>query len=286
MTNGHFFKYGIAATFDNPSVNACITLRGDIEKIAGEAKKIGYDGLELQIQGPGRFDAKNLKAVADQHGLEYTAIATGRELIENGLSLISDDAGVRRAAVDRLKEHIDLAQVLDCIVINGLMRASIPDMSRYDYYMDLFTEGNLELSDYAATKNVPLVIETILQQGSNYLNTTKQVADYIKKLNRPNTTVHIDSFTMNAEENNITRGIQNCVPNLGYVHFADTHRYYPGGGNIDFKEFMNALLDIDYKGWVAVECIPWPDAYTCAERALQYIYALETVININRSIQH
>lgn len=277
------FRYGVACALDQPSRDAPIILRGDIEKIAVAAKEIGYDALELQICDPQKYDWNNLVRTAAQNGLSYCAIATGRELVENGLSLISDDAGVRRAAVDKLKVHIDLGAAIGCMVIVGTMRSRIPDMSRYRHYEDLLTAAKLELSDYAQERGVRLVVENILRSISNYLNTMKEVTDYVLRLNRENVGVHLDTYSMLAEDNDIAGCVRYCAPKLEYVHFSDSGRYYPGGGNVDFKAFMKALLDVGYKGCIATECIPYPDEYRCAKRGLDYIRALETIVSIERA---
>ena len=281
---GKLFKYGIACSLNETSTSAPIILRGDIEYLAKTAKEIGYDGIELQLSNPQNYDWDNLVSTAKQAGLEYCAIATGREYHENKLSLISEDKSVRRAAIDRLKLHVDLGAKIGCMVIVGTMRSHIPDFSRYEYYENLLTEAVLELSDYAKTKGVQLVIENILSFTSNWLNTMKQVTDYVKKIGRDNVGVHLDTYSMLMEDNDIRGSIQYCAPKLDYVHFADSARLYPGGGNVDFKTFMKSLLDVGYKGYVTTECIPYPSEYLCAKRGLDYIRALETCVTIERSV--
>lgn len=280
----NMFKYGIACSLDETSTRAPIILRGDIESIAITAKEIGYTGLELQMCDPQQYDWKNLTSTAHQIGMEFCAIATGRELHEHGLSLISDDPGIRRNAIDKLKIHIDLGAAIGCLVIIGTVRSNIPDMTRYVHYEDLLSKAMLELSDYAQAHGVLLVVENILSSISNYLNTMKEVTDYINRLGRENIGIHLDTYSMLTEDNNITRAVQYCADKLDYVHFSDSGRYYPGGGNVDFKAFMNALRDIGYKGYVTTECIPYPDPYLCARRGLDYLRALETCIAIEHSI--
>ena len=116
------FRYGVACSLNDVSTTAPITLRGPIEQLCKEAKEIGYDGLEIQLANPRQYDWNHIKTVCNDSGLELITFATGRELGENGLCLLSDDASVRRASIDRLKEHIDCAQSVGCNVIVGSMR--------------------------------------------------------------------------------------------------------------------------------------------------------------------
>ncbi|MCL2000557.1 MAG: sugar phosphate isomerase/epimerase [Planctomycetes bacterium] len=278
------FTYGIACALDKVSREAPIILRGDMDYIAQTAKGMGYQAIELQMRDPQRFDAKKLRQIADQAGLAFCAIATGREFVENGLCLISDDPAMRRAATDKLKLHIDMAETLDAMVIVGTMRSKITDFSRFDHYLGFLTEAKLELAEYAAGKNVIILVENILAGVSNYLNTMRQVTDYVNRLARPNILIHLDTYSMLMEDNNILEAVEYSAPKLKYVHFADSARLYPGGGNVDFKTFMKILKRVGYNGYVAFECVPLPDELTCAKNCLDYIRALEECIRIETAL--
>ncbi|MFR5761819.1 MAG: hypothetical protein ACLUFI_09645 [Oscillospiraceae bacterium] len=41
--------------------------------------------------------------------------------------------------------------------------------------------------------------------------------------------------------------------------------------------------EVGYTGVIAVECRPYPDAYTGAERCIRYMRAMETIVDIERS---
>jgi sugar phosphate isomerase/epimerase len=284
MRGMSMFDYGIACALDEVSREAPITLRGDIERICGIAAGIGYKAIELQMRDPQRFDWKNIRRVADQAGLALSAIATGREFVENGLCLISDDPAHRRAAIEKLKIHIDMGQTLGAMVIVGTMRSKIADFSRYDHYIGLLTEAKLELAEYAEARGVVILVENILASTSNYLNTMRQVTDYVYKLGRGNILVHLDTYSMLMEENDIRAAVEYSAPKLAYVHFADSARLYPGGGNVDFKTFMKALEKVGYRGCVALECVPVPDEYACAKNGYDYLRALEECIRIESAL--
>ena len=280
-SNMDMFRYGVVCSLEKEvSREAPIVLRGDIDYLVRTAKEIGYEGIELQVRDPQRFDAKNLRAVADQAGLAFTAIATGRELSENGLSLIDDDSVARRAAIDKLKLHIDMGEVIGAPIIIGIIRSKIADPGKVNYYMERLGKAVLELTDYAAKKNVVVLVENVLSLFSNYLNTMRQVMDFIVKLDRPNLRVHLDTYSMLMEDNCIRSAVEYCAPKLAYVHFSDSARLFPGGGNVDFKTHMKALLNVGYRGWVATECVPLPDETTCARYALRYMRAMEEIVKI------
>ena len=50
-----------------------------------------------------------------------------------------------------------------------------------------------------------------------------------------------------------------------------------------YPETIAALREVGYTGVIAVECRPYPDAYTGAERCIRYMRAMETIVDIERS---
>ena len=277
------YRYGIACSLDKVGSSAPITLRGDIESLCERSRKYGYEGIEIQLANPGNFDWDKIRKTTDDYGITVTALATGREFHQNKLFLLDENPAVRRAAIERLKEHIDVGAKVGAMVIVGSMRKDIPDFKRYDYYEGLHNEAVIELAEYAEPKNVTIVLENILSFTSNFMNTMRQTADVVRKINKPNVKIHLDTYSMLMEENDIPGAIKYCMPELEYVHFADSARLYPGGGNIDFPLFLNSLLDVGYNGWIVTECIPWPSEDICAERGMAYMQAIETIVQIKRS---
>lgn len=277
------FPYGLACSLEETSMGAPIILRGEIEYIAEVSTGLGCEVVELQMRDPQNHDWARLRRVAEQAGLRYSAIATGREIAENGLSLIDSDPAVRRACVEKLKLHIDMGEAIGAMVIVGSVRSKIPDFDRYDHYIGLVNDATLELADYAAGKGVVILVENITAGISNFLNTMRQVTDYVNGLGRDNIRVHLDTYSMLLEENDIVGAVEYCAPRLDYVHFSDSSRLFPGGGNVDFKAFLKILRKIGYGGAVVLECVPLPDGETCARNGLDYIRALEECIRIETS---
>ena len=64
---------------------------------------------------------------------------------------------------------------------------------------------------------------------------------------------------------------------LGYFHFSDNDRCYPGHGHIDFKSIVEALNDIGYmkNGIGAYEYDSIPDCITSARLGLEHIKNIE-----------
>ncbi|HHT24075.1 MAG TPA: sugar phosphate isomerase/epimerase [Clostridiaceae bacterium] len=280
------FKYGVSCSFDDTSLSAPITFRGDAKYIAESLKKIGYDAMEIHLCSPAQFDWNYVEEACNEFDVKVCALATGREILENNLSLVTDDASIRRKAIDRLKEHADICSRFQSILIVGTMRWNIPDPNDKklcELYKNRLLEALWELSDYCADSDVPIVVENILKSTSNWLNTMKEVMDFVNEVDRSNVGVHLDTYSMLMEDNDIAGSVAYCASKLDYVHFSDSGRYYPGGGNVNFKEHLNALLDNNYTGYITTECIPYPSEYDCAKRGYDYLQALNKVVQIERS---
>lgn len=277
------FQYGISCALEEQPERQPVILRGTIEEVAGNVKRIGYDGIELFIRNPRQYKPRELLSAANAYGLEYCAIATGMEYHLNRLCLISDDVLNRQAAADRLKEHLDLGAAIGCPVIVGMMRGNIPDFNRYREYEDRFTEALTTLSRYAAEAGTSIVVESILRYISNYLNSATETAGYLRRLGLPNVRLHIDTHSMVIEDRDMARSVRETADVLRYVHFSDSNRRYPGAGSIDFKSVLGALMEIGYTGYISTECQPYPTEYACAKRGLEYIRNLENILLIERS---
>jgi sugar phosphate isomerase/epimerase len=262
-----------------------VTLRGPIEELCRLAKEIGYDALELHVRDPKRYNAKEIRAVAEGYGLSICAAANGMEYTIGGLSLIDDDPDKREHAIARVFEHVDFASQLGARLIVGIMRGNIPRGGSAQSCLDRFAEALGRICDYAAQKRVLVVLESILRYINNYLNNIPETMDFITTLGYSNLALHADTHSMALEETNLKASILYCKNKpLGYVHYSDNNRFYPGGGALNFFELTGALLDIGYSGFITLECLPYPSAEESARLGLAYMKHIENAVTIERHL--
>jgi sugar phosphate isomerase/epimerase len=79
---------------------------------------------------------------------------------------------------------------------------------------------------------------------------------------------------MNIEEASIGNSIRKAGKHVVHVHLADSNRWPPGFGHMDFKSIIHDLKEIGYAGFLSLECLPKPDAATALESGIRYIRAL------------
>ena len=277
------FKYGVSAALEELPASQPVTLRGSIEAICDAAIKLGYDAVELHVRDPARYDAAHIKKTADSCNMPICAIANGMELTLGGLCLIDDDQKKRELALARLLEHADFAAELGAMLIVGIMRGNVPKGGDPREYRERFARALGRVCDYCAKKNVPVVVESILRYINNYLNGVIETMDFVTDFGAGNLSLHIDTHSMAIEEKNLKDSILYCKNKpLGYVHYSDNNRMYPGGGALDFRELTRALADIGYTGYITLECLPHPGAEEAARLGLEYMKSVERAVSIER----
>jgi sugar phosphate isomerase/epimerase len=79
---------------------------------------------------------------------------------------------------------------------------------------------------------------------------------------------------MNIEEAEIGDSIRAVGDRIFHFHVADSNRWHPGAGHLDFRSILEVLESTGYDGFVSGEFMPQPDADTAAERCIAHLRAL------------
>lgn len=274
------FKLGATVAMGAP-LNSPFPLNvEDYTKAAGLLKELAYDTMEIHICDPKMVNGPMVKEYCDSIGIGISSIGTGQAYGREGLSLTSPDKAVRQAAVQRLKDQLDLAAVLNCPIIIGSMRGVIGQRTLQEVN-GLMVDSMKELVDYAEQTNTEMVVEAIDRFETDYLLTAQEVLDLIDIVGSDRVRVHLDSYHMNLEEQDWRKPILACRGKLGHVHLADNRRYYPGWGLVDFKPILTYLDEIGYDRSLTLECYPYPDGITALRRGKQYLDGIMACMRCN-----
>jgi sugar phosphate isomerase/epimerase len=76
---------------------------------------------------------------------------------------------------------------------------------------------------------------------------------------------------MNIEEASIEESIRVGGDRIFHFHVADSNRWYPGAGHLDFSSILEVLDTTGYRGFVSGEFMPLPDADVAAERGIAHL---------------
>jgi len=216
----------------------------------GRVRSAGYSCVELAITQPAHVQPSQLETLLGKTDLKWVSITTGQAFWKEGLSLSSPDDKVREQALARVKAHMDLASPFGAVVIIGLIRGKEGEKT-------LLRDALRECADFR--KDVRLALEPLNRYETSLLHTVAEALEFIEALNRKNVGILFDTFHANIEEASIAEAILFAKDRLFHVHVADSNRWIPGFGHLDFSKVWEALDKVNYKGSLVLECLPKPD---------------------------
>ena len=267
-----------------PAKFQAATFKGRLETNLRHIAVLGYDGVELAIRDPKLVDLNKLERLTRECKLSVPAIGTGQAWGEEGLSFTDPDPLVRRLAIERIKSHIPIASHFGAVIIIGLIRGIVKPGVDPAQAMDWLVEALGECSSAAIPHGVRLALEPINRYETTLINSTAQGLHLIERVGADNFGLLLDTFHMNIEEPDIQASIRQCGTRIFHFHVADSNRWYPGAGHLDFMSILMTLAATGYPGWVSGEFLPKPDAETSARQAivnLRYHASLDNLTPID-----
>jgi sugar phosphate isomerase/epimerase len=248
-----------------PAKFQAATFKGDLDANLARIASLGYDGVELAIRDPRLIDLDELGRLVQKHKLVVPAIGTGQAWGEEGLSFTDPDGAVRYAAIERIKSHVPVAARFRAVIIIGLVRGIVKPGVASEQAMDRLIEALRECSEAARPHGIRLALEPINRYETTLINNAAQGLELIERVGADNFGLLLDTFHMNIEEPNIEDSIRQTGDRVFHFHVADSNRWYPGAGHLDFKTILGALFATGYTGFVSGEFMPVPDAATSAQ---------------------
>lgn len=246
-------------------------LSGSFEERLTKAAALGYDGVELMCRNPALIDAHAIRRSLAASGLEAPAIVTGEVFGEDKLCLVSPDAEVGCAALQRLCALVDLAAIWGAVVNVGRVRGRLDWLPAGSDGRALMIAALRELADYARPRGVRITLEAVNRYEVDSLHGARDTVAFLEQVQRENVGLMLDTFHMNIEDASIEESVRLAQPYLWHVHVADSNRLSPGQGHFDFGGFFAVLSEINYRGWVSVEQLARPDPDTAARWSIEYL---------------
>lgn len=248
--------------------------QGDFEESLGALKACGYDGVELMVRDPKKVDAGEIARALEKYGYEVPMVCTGEVYGQDKLSFADPDDGRRDEAVARIRAAVDLASLFGKQINLGRARGGyLPGIPADVTYPRIY-ESILRVTDYAAKKDVLIALEPVNTLGLNFINSTLEGLDFVKKVNSPHFRLMLDTAHMHIEDRDIGESVRQSRDFVTFVHLADSNRRYPGAGVFDFPAFIRLLRDVKYEGDLSVEAFPMPDQDTALTKSYEYIRPL------------
>lgn len=222
-------------------------------KILTEIKALGYQGIELIPIDYSENDIYKFKSIAES--LELRILLGWSLDIEH--NLISENNTIVKAGIEHMKKLILLAKKLNAPCLSGLNYAAsgyLTGMPSNHKEWARAINAYREICEFAMKyPDLIICLEPATREESHLINTVEQGCEFIRAVDRPNVKLLLDTFQMLREENDIATAICMADDKIGNFHVSESHRGTLGTGTVPWKEVLNALCNIRYKGWIGVE---------------------------------
>ena len=212
----------------------------------------GFDGVEVSMFNPAEFAAADIRRGLEANQLEATVCS----VLTGGLSLISEDADVRRRTVQHLKDCAKAAADATAEVIAGPLYSPVgylPGRRRTADEWKWAVDGLQQAAPAFEQHGITLAIEPLNRFETYFLNTAADAARLCDEVNHPSVGVLFDTFHANIEEKDIATGYRTVGRHLKHVHTCENDRGIPGTGHVEWKSVFQALSDLNYDGWLTIE---------------------------------
>jgi len=162
-------------------------------------------------------------------------------------------------------------------VILGLIRGTVGEGVDREEAMGWLVEALRDCCLEAEKQGVKLVIEPINRYETNLINTVEEALGLIEAVEEAQAGIEnvcgllLDTFHMNIEEPSIRDSIVRAGDRVAHVHVADSNRWPPGYGHIDFGEIYRTLDEIGYEGYISAECLPKPSSAEAVSAAAEHM---------------
>ena len=232
-----------------------------LERAFAFAAECGYTGIEIApftisnyVTDISPAQRTEVRRQADRAGLEVVGIHWLLAKTE-GFYLTSPEAEVRRRTADYLGELARFcAEVGGKVMVVGSpqQRNLLPGVrpeEAMEYAADVFSRVVPVLEE----TDVTAALEPLGPEEGDFLVTTAEAVELAERIASPQVRLHLDCKAMATESAPIAELIRRNGRMLAHFHANDANRQGPGFGRMDFVPILEALGEIDYRGWVSVE---------------------------------
>jgi D-psicose/D-tagatose/L-ribulose 3-epimerase len=226
----------------------------EMERLAPQVKKMGFDWFEVPIETVGDLDYRRGGQIVRDLGLGVSACAA----MGPDRDLVHDDEAIRDNGMTYIRQCIDACEQLGATNLVGPIYSAVgrtwqatPDQRARD--TDLLVKQLSTLAAYANDHGVVLCIEPLNRFETSFINLATQAVEVIDRVNSPACQILLDTFHMCVEEKHFGDAIRAAGSRVKHFHACENDRGAPGSGHIPWSDVAQGLKDIKYDGAVVIE---------------------------------
>jgi len=207
-------------------------------------------------------------------------------------SFTSNDAQIRKEAIQEVKKSMEWARQLNCEVIDlwfGQDGYDYPFQGSFLAAWDLLIEGVHECAEHLPEVKIVLEYKPKEPRTHCYIATVGKTLLLIDKVNRSNVGAMIDvGHALMAYENTAESAalLQYFGEKLFYMHFNDNWRLWDDDmtvGSVHTIEMLELLYWLDrmnYAGWYALDIFPYREnGIRAAQESIRWLQGLHNILD-------
>jgi sugar phosphate isomerase/epimerase len=251
----------------------------EIEKQFEIAAELGYDALEIApftLNDWVQEITEDQKARIRKASADTGVAAAGIHWLlvgPTGLHITDPDPAVRAKTTEYCKDLVRFGLEIGAtyeVVGSPGQRARREDLTYHDCW-EWFKEAMAASAQVEGAENFKVCIEPLAPNtNNNFLFNHLEVVKMCQEINLPNVGVILDTYSGLQTESYLPDAIRETGDLLFHYHCNDLNKRAPGWGDVDFRPFMQALLDINYGGYCSIEVFDFdPDPVEHSRKGLE-----------------
>ncbi len=227
-----------------------------LEKVA----EAGYHNVELvgEYEKWTEDDFKRANAKRKELSISIDCTAGLKHGVAN-----PDD---RQALLAELRGALPIMEKIDCpsmILLSGNRVPGMPREAQHQSCIETLKAAAAMVEGKAINgQPVRLLLETIdpVENPQYFLTSVAEALEIVEAVDHPQVQLLYDFFHEQIAAGNLIAKLEKSIHHLGLVHIADVPgRHEPGTGEINYQNIYRKLVEMNYKGVVAMEFLPTGD---------------------------
>ena len=238
--------------------------RNDLEHIFIDAKRFGYDYIELWGGRPHAYapdlkngDMKELLRLRDKYGVEIRGYCPEHNAYPYNYMIGSD--AQRQDAIEYLKLCFDMAKEMgaDYTLISSGHAGYGAD---HDQIWNRLEKSVRELVDHAEKIGMKIVMEALTVYESNVIKSANDLKKLFTIIDSPNLVGMCDIVPPYTQHESIMDYFDKLGDKMYHLHLIDGHHdsddhVMPGEGEIPLPELIKELKEINYDKTATIELV-------------------------------
>ena len=218
---------------------------------AERAAAAGFDCMVVPLTNQETIDPPAIARMFKDFGLK--PVNTSNQRPDADISSL--DPEIRARGLERHRHSLRLARDMGATHVGGVLYGLLgkAPQAATSANMDAAAESLGMLGGDAKRMGIRLALEIVNRYESNLINTVAQALALVRLSGSDNIYLHLDTFHMNIEEDDLFGAIQMALPYLAYFELDQNHRGRPDHGAIYLEAMLAKLLATGYSGTIGVE---------------------------------